>query len=331
MLKQFSDPHRRNLFISGKSGVGKTVTVKRFLFELKAREPDVISFYVPIRKTMSETWRETFPDQPHRKRNEMAILDLTEKPVVVFDDVTSIWRRTDLDKTLYSLFEGTDGYLRLILVGVGNLYSFEKLFLSESVQSRLQLKPLTFEPYKIAGIMQIFEQRLGFAVEGEIHKEALQFIAEKVRRHGSDMRLGIRLLKNALNIAVERQSPFSDIAAEMAWEEEKLNYWEMQYTDLHPHQSFILYLFFKVKQTEKHVSSKRLYLEYYHQCKENKIDPMTTRQLSHYLEDLEQKGFINRDVDLKPRMGKVTKITSDLPTDLMVLAGERIDWGTHVK
>ncbi|MEM2597726.1 MAG: AAA family ATPase, partial [Thermofilum sp.] len=338
MLDCLTSPVARSVYVYGPRGVGKSVTILRVISEVAARNPEVLTVYVQLQSTMSATWASRFPNIPLRERGIVWILKMMkgkgyERGVVVFDDVQNLYRRTDLVRAIKCLYDGSDGRIAFVLAGQQSLYSFEKLYLQgelgESVRSRCMFRPIAFKPYGKSEIAAIVRQRLELATGGAggWDDDAVDFIASKVERHGSDMRLGIRILVNAVELAVKKRSNLTLEVAQEAWQREKEDYWMKEYLELHPHKAFLLYQVFRCMSEKGSgvVLSREVYDAYLKSCAALKVKPMTGRQLFNYLQDLAYNEFIRISVELTPQ-GKLTKITSDLQPDMMVSAGDKIEW-----
>jgi Cdc6-like AAA superfamily ATPase len=139
------------------------------------------------------------------------------------------------------------------------------------------------------------------------------------------MRLGIRLLANAAELACSKHMDLTLEVAQEAWQREKEEYWLKEYMELPPHKAFLLYQAFKCMQGKGYIYSREAYNAYVKSCTILHIKPMTGRQLFNYLRDLEHGGFITLAVEFTPQ-GKLTKITSDLQPEMMVSAGNRVNW-----
>lgn len=328
----------RSVYVYGPKGVGKSVTILRVINEVIARCPEVLTVYVQLQSTMSATWASRFPHVSSREKGVAWILRMMreksyERGIVVFDDTQNLYRRTDLVRVMKCLYDGSDGRIAVVLVGQQSLFSFEKFYLQgelgESVRSRYMFRPIAFRPYKKAEIAAIIKQRLELATGGADgwDDDAVDFIASKVERHGSDMRLGIRILINAVELAVKKRSNLALEVAQEAWQREKEDYWMKEYLELHPHKAFLLYQVFRCMNEKggNVVLSREVYDAYLKSCAALKVKPMTGRQLFNYLQDLAYNEFIRISVEFTPQ-GKLTKITSDLQPDMMVSAGAKIEW-----
>jgi len=333
ILSKLTSPLPRNLYVCGPRGVGKSVTINSVVNEILARYPDVVPLYIQLRRSMNATWVAHFPEIPHRVRGVPWILKLMsgKRGVVIFDDVPSLYRRSDLVRAIKDLYEGSKGNISIVLASTQSLYSFERECLSdevgEGVKSRCDFYPITFRPYTKDEISSILRQRLEFVTGGAggWSEEAVDFIAAKVERHGSDMRLGIRLLSNSVELAFNRRSDLTLEIAQEAWQREKEEYWMKEYMELHPHKAFLLYQTFQCMVENGYAYSREAYDAYVRSCASLNVKPMTARQLFNYLQDLEREGFLKLSVEFTPQ-GKLTKITSDLQPEMMVSAGNRVNW-----
>jgi Cdc6-like AAA superfamily ATPase len=333
ILNGLTSPVPRNLYVSGPKGLGKSVTVNCVMNELLARYRDIVPVHIPLSRSLNTTWAKVCSGAPRRMRGAPWVLKLIGKNrgVVVFDDISALYRRSDLMRVIRDLHEGTTGNISIVLVSTQSLYTFERECLSsevgEGVKSRCSFYPIVFRPYTKDEVAAIIRQRLEFATGGAggWSEEALDFIASKVERHGSDMRLGIRLLLIAAELAYNRRADLTLEIAQEAWQREKEDYWMKEYMELHPHKAFLLYQVFRCMKGKEYIYSREAYDAYIKSCVSLNVKPMTGRQLFNYLQDLEHERFINLTVEFTPQ-GKLTKITSDLQPEMMVSAGDRVNW-----
>lgn len=336
IFNSLTAPLPRNLYVYGPKGIGKSVTVLRVIDEIAARFQKIRCMYIQLQSSINATWRARFSNIPERRRGVpwiLKTLEGCERGIIVFDDVQTLYRRSDLAHVMKDLHDGSAGRVVFVLVGTESLYAFERSSLcgdvGESVKSRCMFQPVVFRPYAKDEVVAIIRQRLELATGGGGGWEegALDFIASKVVRHGSDMRLGIRILANAVELALERNSNITLEIAQEAWRREKEDYWMKEYLELPRHKAFLLYQVFHCMERRANgiAFSREVYDAYFKGCALLNVKPMTGRQLFNYLQELEHEGFIKLSIELTPQ-GKVTKVSSDLQPDIMVSAGAKIEW-----
>ena len=340
IFNALTSPVAKNLYIYGQKGVGKSITVLRVIDEIAARYPDdFCPFYIQLQSSLNTTWKLSFRNIPVRERGASYILKTAgqKRGIVVFDDVQNLYRCSDLVHVLKDLYDGSRGNIAIALISTQSLYSFERSHLfggiGEGVGSRYMFHPVSFRPYARDEIAAILEQRLELATGGAggWEQDAINFMASKVERHGSDMRLGMRLLINSVELAVGASSNLTLEVAQEAWRREKEDYWVREYLELRPHEAFLLYqTFLCMMKRGGEVLSRDIYDAYVKTCASMNIKPMVGRQLFNYLQDLGHKGFLKLTVEFTPQ-GKLTRVTSDLQPEMMVSAGNRIEWKNILK
>jgi len=194
----------KNLFISGKSGIGKTAAVRWVLRDLENETEAVIPLYINCWKTetsykiINEICRQINYKYVVNKKTDELIRDvskiLNKKAVVfVFDEVDKL-----IDQgIIYSLVE--DIYKKTII-----LITNSKNFLNEidpRIRSRLLLESMEFKPYNREETMSILKERRDYAlVNGVFNEEDFNIIADKSFELG-DIRIGLHLIKEAVTIA----------------------------------------------------------------------------------------------------------------------------------
>ncbi len=199
----------KNLFVYGPPGIGKTTSCKHVLRELEQETNEVISLYV-------NCWKENttfkvfckicellgYKFIQNKKTSELFQLiqqKVNKKAVVfIFDEVDKL---EEMD-FLYTILE--DVYRKSIHLITNYRDSYGEL--DERIRSRLNPEFVYFRPYTQAEIMGILSQRRDYAfVPGCWDEEAYREIIEKCAET-NDVRVGLYLMKEAGNLAEERNS-----------------------------------------------------------------------------------------------------------------------------
>ncbi|MBI2669051.1 AAA family ATPase [Candidatus Woesearchaeota archaeon] len=199
----------RNVFVYGPPGVGKSTACKHVLRELEETTDDIASMYINCwkenttfkifyklcedlgfkfiqSKKTSELW-----DLIKSKLNRTAV-------VFVFDEIDKL-EDTDF---LYAILE--DIYRKSIFLITNYRDSYSEM--DERIRSRLNPEFLFFRPYNEVEIAQILKQRRGYAfVQDCWDEDSFAEIIEKCAET-NDVRIGLYLMREAGNIAEERNS-----------------------------------------------------------------------------------------------------------------------------
>ncbi|MBS3163224.1 AAA family ATPase [Candidatus Woesearchaeota archaeon] len=193
----------KNLFIFGKSGVGKTAAIKWILRDLE-NETDVIPVYINCWKTetnykiINEICRQIGYKYVLNKKTDELIRDVSKilnkkSAVLVFDEVDKLIEQG----VIYSLVE--DIYKKTIILITNN-----KDFLShidQRVRSRLILESLEFKPYNKEETRSILKERTDYALVKDVFDDAsFNLIADRAFELG-DIRTGLHLIREAVMIA----------------------------------------------------------------------------------------------------------------------------------
>jgi len=203
------DRNGKNVFITGKPGIGKTVVVKHLFEDLKQETDKVEAIYINCWKTETAfKICHSICDQlkykfVHNKRTDellKTIANILNKKSVVFcfDEVDKL---ADVH-ILYSLLE--DIYKKTIILISNERNWFAEL--DERIRSRLIISEIEFKPYSFRETDGILRNRMEHAfVKGVFDDEGFSLIVEKASEL-EDMRTGLFLLREAGSIAEAKAS-----------------------------------------------------------------------------------------------------------------------------
>jgi archaeal cell division control protein 6 len=195
----------KNIFIYGLPGIGKTVSCRHVLQELKKETDEIKPVYVNCWKKNSahkvvleicnqvgykfiaNRTTEELIDKISRILNKNA-------SVIILDECDKLKKDVDF---LYTLIE--DLTKKSIILLTNNKEWLDTL--DSRIKSRLILEELEFLPYNMQETLNILTQRANYAFfPNVIGEEALELIAEKAYE-AQDVRSGIYLLKESGDIA----------------------------------------------------------------------------------------------------------------------------------
>ena len=195
-----NDQSGRNIFITGKAGIGKTHAVKKVLHDLSEENENILVFYINcwVHPTAREMSEEMFSQMKLPKTGEMSpagmlgkiIMRIGERPVIVCLDEID---RAKEHGFLYSVLER---FRKKSLILISNRSDFPAL-LDERIRSRLLAKEITFRPYSREEIAGIIRERKKYAFyEDTWSKAAIETVEEKAFEV-ADVRFALRALRLA--------------------------------------------------------------------------------------------------------------------------------------
>ncbi len=199
----------KNLLITGKPGIGKTLAIKHIFMELESKTDEITPIYINCwKKDSSFKILNEIADQinykwTHNKRTDelmKIISDILNKKSVVFclDEIDKV-REIDI---LYSITE--DIPKKTILLITNDHEWISKL--DQRIRSRLSLEHLDFHPYTYGETKSILKMRKDLAFQRNIfNQDALELITNKTFAL-KDIRTGLALLKESGNIAERKLS-----------------------------------------------------------------------------------------------------------------------------
>ena len=330
-----------NLFVYGKTGTGKTLSVQFVKNELLKRnnheDRELVIEYINCKlKKVSDTEYRILAelikklggsvpatglptDQVYNKFIE--IIDNKKKLVVlIFDEIDHAVNKIS-DSFLYNLTrlntELKNG--QISIVGISNNLTFLD-DLDPRVRSSLSEEEIVFPPYNAIQLRDILSERSKDAfkenvlVEGVIAKCA----AFAAREHG-DARRALDLLRIAGEIAERSNSKtitLRDIdSANEKIEKDKI----LDIVRTEPKQ-FQYVLLSIMKLVERHklneIFTGDVYNTYQDLCEQSKNDVLTQRRVSDVLSEFDMMGLINSSVISKGRQGRTRKIRLAIPETL---------------
>jgi len=331
-----------NIFIYGKTGTGKTVSVRHTLDELTvvANEQKIAlktvyincklkrvadTEYRLVSTLIKELDDVTIPftglptDEVYR-----IFYDILEKKkvllILVLDEIDQIVKKTG-DELLYNLTRINSELKQSIItiVGISNDLMFVDT-LDARIKSSLGEEEMVFPPYDATQIKDILSQRskiafrLGVIGEGVIEKCA----AFAAREHG-DARRAIDLLRIAAELA-ERDNKekvsvdYIDIAENKLESDKTLDMVSTQ----PKHFQCVLYSVISCSDPKSSVASTGSVYDYYVDvCKKTGLRPLTQRRVSGILAELEMLGLINSKVVSKGRAGRTRELKVSIPYSLL--------------
>ncbi|MCC7571752.1 AAA family ATPase [Candidatus Micrarchaeota archaeon] len=305
-----------NLFIYGKSGTGKTCSVKKVIRKFNELEKNKSKIeYVNCRaynsryriiqrivqKTNPEVVRGGF-GLTYLYEKLISILNEGENIIIVLDEIDMV---KDLDDVLYTLTRLNDETDKgaVSLIGVSNRTDFKKN-LEEGSMSSLNETEIVFTPYNAEQIKNILKQRIKLAfAEGVVDESAINLTSAITSSENGDARYALKLLARAGHTAEEKGlKKITDVEVKIARKNVEEEIIKETISTLPDHQQLALYgiarvsiigsKYRKLGETEGFFFSGEIYEEYVNACNQFGRKPRSGRWHQEYLGDLESLGMI---------------------------------------
>ncbi|MGV8172132.1 MAG: Cdc6/Cdc18 family protein [Candidatus Woesearchaeota archaeon] len=324
-----------NLFIYGKTGTGKTLTVRATAEQIEAvskREMIPIKFiYIncKLKKVADTEYRliaevtryfgKTIPPTGLPTDEVYNIFYKTldkEKQIVilVLDEIDQLIKKIG-DELIYNLTRVNVDLknAQLSLVGISNDIMFADN-LDPRVKSSLSEEELVFPSYNALQIQDILKKRSSEAIKDGVLEEGViaKCAAYAAREHG-DARRALELLRVAVELA-ERKGIQKISIRELDEAEEKIEKDRVLDIILTQPKQFqlvlysILLLYYQRKQ-DNIIFTGEIYILYKELCSKTNLRPLTQRRVSDVIAEFDLLGIINAKVISKGRYGRTREIS----------------------
>ena len=339
-----------NLFLYGKTGVGKTAVVKHVMEKLdetkKKYEAKVDSIYLNCRthntkyQVMLKLAQRAEPNESflglsstHLYERFQEYVDSGIVFIVVLDEIDKV---KDLDELMYSLTRANDDLKRghIGLVGISNKIDFKEK-LDPRSKSTLCQDEMVFAPYNAEQLGAILSDRaaVGFR-KGYVTDGAVKLAAAFAAQESGDARYALRLLLKAGEFAdAEDKRLVEDYVkkARSAVEEDIVI--ELINT-LPEHQSIVLYAIANLTARgskyrrltdngERLLFSGEAYEGYEQMCKRLKTTARSARWFREYLNELDMMGLITMAMSGQGIRGNTRLIKLSFPAEKVRAAVEK--------
>ena len=329
-----------NLFIYGKTGTGKTLSVQHVSNELmkRARGSNVLMIeYLNcklkkvadteyrilaelIRKLGGSVPATGLPtDQVYLKFLE--ILEKSDKKlfILILDEIDEAIKKIS-DNFLYNLtrLNSELNNIQINIIGISNDLRFLDN-IDPRVKSSLAEEELVFPPYNALQLQGILKDRAKEAFKSQVVSEGViaKCAAFAAREHG-DARRALDLLRVAGEIAERGAEPRIKIKhideANNKIERDKI----LDIIETEPKQfQLVLYSIFQlIEKTKQNIFTGDIYLYYQELCRKVKTDILTQRRVSDILAEFDMLGLINARVISKGRQGRTREIKLAIPENI---------------
>ncbi len=329
-----------NLFIYGKTGTGKTLSVKYTTDQIKkvAEKNNIPLTVVYINcklKKVADTEYRLVAQLAREFKKEIpptglptdeiykiffSALDKEKKNLLlILDELDQLVKRAG-DGILYNLTRINEELKnsQITLIGVSNDLIFVDN-LDPRVKSSLSEEEILFPPYNAIQIKDILKQRINLAFrKNVIALGAIEKCAAYAAREHGDARRALELLRVAAELAERSNSTKVEIkhidSAEEKIERDRV----IDIINIQPKQfQLILYSILSLYLKRKNILfTGEIYELYKGLAKKTNLRPLTQRRVSDVISELDMLGIINAKVISKGRYGRTREISLITPSSV---------------
>jgi cell division control protein 6 len=329
-----------NLFIYGKTGTGKTVTVRHTLNHMvevaKQQEIPIKYCYINCKlKRVADTeyrliaelarlFNKAVPstglptDEVYNTFHR-AIDDKKQVIILVLDEIDQLVKKIG-DEIIYNLTRMNTELknAQVCLIGISNDLIFSNT-LDPRVKSSLSEEELVFPPYNAIQLQHILHGRAERAFRPSIIQEGViqKCAAYAAREHG-DARRALELLRVAGEVA-ERTNCAAIAITHIDEAEEKIERDRIvDVIQTQPKQFHaVLQAILALAKKRNNIFTGDVYDVYKNVCQATGQRPLTQRRVSDIIAEMDMLGIINAKVISKGRFGRMREITIGLPDSLV--------------
>lgn len=334
-----------NIFLYGKTGVGKTVTTKYLLEHLRVDATQYDDLSLTVVFLNCDGLNSSYQVATHlvnKLRDEHNHISTTGYPLaavydklwadlealegsvlVVLDEIDNIQD----DSILYQLPRARDNNnlqeTKLGLIGISNDFEFRDQ-LSSKVKSSLCEEELHFPAYDANELRSILEQRVEVAFQpGTVDDAVIAYCAAIGAHDAGDARQSIELLMKGGDLA--RKEDAATVQEEHVKRGEKLlerSRVAEGISGLTPHGRYILYALVTLHlEGETPIRTRDIRPRYTHICQNIGDDPLVPRRMRDHLGDLTMLGIADvTEQNEGRRGGKYREYTLKTDIDTVVTA-----------
>ena len=329
-----------NLFIYGKTGTGKTLSIKHTSVKLekiaKEKKIPIKIFYINCKlKKVTDTEYRLIAQLSRELGKEIPATGLPtdevykiffntidcEKQLImlVLDEIDELVKKTG-DEILYNLTRINSELKnsQLTLIGISNDILFTD-HLDPRVKSSLSEEELVFSPYNALQLQSILKQRSKLAFKKNVIENGVieKCAAYAARDHG-DARRALELLRVAGELA-ERKGKLTINITHIDDAEDKIErdrIVDIVATQPKQHQVTLYSIITLYSKRKNIIFTGEIYELYKELCDKTGLRPLTQRRISDVISELDMIGLINAKVISKGRYGRTREISLSLSKSL---------------
>ena len=341
-----------NVFIYGKTGTGKTATVRHVMEKLdiarKKYNASVDHIYINCRThnrkyqvllKIAETLypNESFMGFASTHLYDKILAYLQKAGIILLVILDEVDQVKDIDDLVYMLTRANDSLSNghVGIIGISNNVTFmDKL--SPRSKSTLMQEEMVFAPYNAVQLKAILSERVKLAFKrGMCDESALELAAAYAAQESGDARYALKLLLKAGDLADERGEQVTDEFVRLARSVVEEDIVLDLIKTLPEHPSIVLYAIAKLTReggrysnltgsdVDKFLFSGEVYSKYETICKQWNRKPRSARWYREYLKELEMLGLITLDLSGKGIRGNTQLIRLAFKPERVIAAIEK--------
>lgn len=337
-----------NLFIYGKTGTGKTLSVKHILNSMneiaKQNNLALKTIYLNCKlKRVADTEYRLIAQLIKELGREIpstglptdevytifySLLDQEKQTILlVLDEIDQLTKKIG-DEILYNLTRINSELKKsqICLVGISNNLIFSEN-LDPRVKSSLSEEELIFPPYNALQIKEILKERAEKAFKENVIQSGVieKCSAYAAREHG-DVRRAIDLLRVAGEIAERSGSLILEIV-HLDEAEKKVEADKILNAVINQPKQFqnVLYSIMLISPQKNQFYTGEIYEVYKNICKQVKFNILTQRRVSDILAEMDMLGIINAKIISKGRYGRTREVSLSLEENLLAKLKEVLE------
>ncbi len=345
-----------NLFVYGKTGTGKTLTVKHVTNKLttitnqKNIPLKILYVNCKLKKTADTEYRliaqllrefgkeippTGLPTEEIYKNFFNVIDSKSQLILLILDEIDQLVKKAG-DEILYNLTRVNSELkqAQISLIGISNDSVFADN-LDPRVKSSLSEEEIVFPPYNAIQLQDILAQRAKQAFFTSVLEQGVieKCAAYAAREHG-DARRALELLRVAGELA-ERQSLQKVGIKHIDEAEEKIERDRILDIIMTQPKQFqaVLYsiLLLSNKNSANPLFTGEIYDVYRKLCDQTRLRPLTQRRVSDTIAEFDMLGIINAKVISKGRYGRTREITFAVQSDIVPKIREILEKDLGIK
>jgi len=341
-----------NIFIYGRTGSGKTLTVKYITNNILniAKEKNlaikVIYLNCKLKRVADTEYRliaqiandfngnvpptglptdevyKIFIKSIDKEENKLIVL--------ILDEIDQLVKKTG-DGMLYNITRLNTELknTQLSIIGISN----DLLFMDgidPRVKSSLSEEEVLFHPYNALQIQDILRQRSEISFrKGVIESGVIEKCAGFAAREHGDARRALELLRVAGELAERRNKVKIDLddidEAEDKMERDKII--DVIHTQPKQFQLVLLAILNLIEQTKKPLVTGDIYSMYKDLCIKAGLKPITQRRVSDIIAEFDMLGIINARVISKGRYGRTRQISLAIQSSIIQIIRDKLKEG----
>jgi cell division control protein 6 len=326
-----------NLFIYGKTGTGKTLSIKhttnKLLKVAEKRKIPLKTIYLNCKlKKIADTEYRLIAQLSKELGQELPSTGLPTEEVykiafstiekenclilILLDEIDQLVKKTG-DEILYNLTRINSELKnsQISIIGISNDLIFRDN-LDPRVKSSLSEEEIIFPPYNALQLQDILKQRSIKAFKkNSITSGVIEKCAAYAAREHGDARRALQLLRVAGELA-ERKSQEKIQLADIDQAEDKIEKDRIEdiiKTQPKQHQAILYSIISICSQKSSQIFTGEVYELYKNICIKTGIRPLTQRRVSDVIAELDMLGIINAKVISKGRYGRTRDIDLSIP------------------